>query len=924
MLRLKTAGKGKERFTMRENYIFPFLWMRGEEERILRNEMEKIDESGIGAVCLEARPHPDFAGDGWWHDVDIVLDEAKKRDMKVWILDDSHFPTGQANGRMSGHAKLCRRYIHTNFVDATGPVPAANADINLLASRQVTWMDLAKPVSKPLINETRLLSVSAAKIMDKDTLEGDLIDLTGFVENGVLTWDIPAGTWRIFVSCVGTDLGSRPDFINYIDRDSARVQIDEVYEKHYRKYASEFGKTIAGFFSDEPGFYNTDSFGPDNKIGLDMALPWGAEMEADFAADAGDGWKKDLPLLWNEACDGRQSRLRYLYMDHVSRLFKQNFSCQIGDWCRQHGVMYIGHVVEDSLGYMRLGCGAGHYFRAVAGQDMAGIDNIGCQIMPGNDASVRHTGFSDIEGSFYHFQLGKLGASAAAIDPKKQGRLMCETFGAYGWREGVRDMKWLTDYLISQGVNHFVPHAFSMAEYPDNDCPPHFYARGNNPEFPFFGELMRYMNRLCSLFSGGMGMPSVGVLFEADSDWAGDAMTGEKTARVLLEHQTDFIYLPADVFKTPENFDMQMKGSRLVINGRQLQALVIGEAEYIPADALHFLKEHPEFPAFFVNRLPEKICGGPAGETMPDLTSYPVVRLEKIADALKETGIADTVSFPVTDKNLRFYHYRKDGHDNFFFMNASLSETVDLDVHMPAGKMYSSYDAFSGRWTRLTAEEGILHLKLEPYMSAVVSDSCSDAAEPGRTEAGDSKKSDALCSDAAAPGQKASGCTEKSDLLCSAFAAPGQTVQKTGYLPLTEWQVTLHETGQKQSEDLTGEFAGGLRPVSSVRPDFSGQIDYRTTINLKEAENRMFFRAEYVFECMEVTVNGVNAGMRIAPPYTLELTGLLRKGENEIIVKAATTALRNANTHPGIFGKERTVIEPTGMFGKTGIAVFDA
>lgn len=75
---------------------------------------------------------------------------------------------------------------------------------------------------------------------------------------------------------------------------------------------------------------------------------------------------------------------------------------------------------------------------------------------------------------------------------------------------------------------------------------------------------------------------------------------------------------------------------------------------------------------------------------------------------------------------------------------------------------------------------------------------------------------------------------------------------------------------------------------------------------------------------MEVTVNGVNAGMRIAPPYTLELTGLLREGENEIIVKAATTPLRNANTHPGIFGKERTVIEPTGMFGKTGIVFLDA
>ena len=65
------------------NYIFPFLWMRGEPEEILRTEIAKIDECGIKAVCLEARPHDDFCGSGWWCDFDIVLDEAKKRGMKI-------------------------------------------------------------------------------------------------------------------------------------------------------------------------------------------------------------------------------------------------------------------------------------------------------------------------------------------------------------------------------------------------------------------------------------------------------------------------------------------------------------------------------------------------------------------------------------------------------------------------------------------------------------------------------------------------------------------------------------------------------------------------------------------------------------------------------------------------------------------------
>ena len=81
-----------------DNYIFPFFWQHGESEDVLREYMKVIHESNIGAVCVEARPHPDFAGPRWWHDMDIILDEARKRNMKVWILDDAHFPTGYANG----------------------------------------------------------------------------------------------------------------------------------------------------------------------------------------------------------------------------------------------------------------------------------------------------------------------------------------------------------------------------------------------------------------------------------------------------------------------------------------------------------------------------------------------------------------------------------------------------------------------------------------------------------------------------------------------------------------------------------------------------------------------------------------------------------------------------------------------------------
>ena len=77
---------------------FPSSGSMANRNRCCVREMDRIRACGIKAVCIEARPHPDFAGAGWWHDLDIVMDEARTHGMRVWVLDDAHFPTGFANG----------------------------------------------------------------------------------------------------------------------------------------------------------------------------------------------------------------------------------------------------------------------------------------------------------------------------------------------------------------------------------------------------------------------------------------------------------------------------------------------------------------------------------------------------------------------------------------------------------------------------------------------------------------------------------------------------------------------------------------------------------------------------------------------------------------------------------------------------------
>ena len=95
---------------MNDNYIFPFLWMRGEPEEIIREEIARIAECGIRAVCVEARPHKDFCGPGWWHDMDIVLDEVKNSGyFRGEPASDAEYPEdAQTDDRFLGDRKSGR------------------------------------------------------------------------------------------------------------------------------------------------------------------------------------------------------------------------------------------------------------------------------------------------------------------------------------------------------------------------------------------------------------------------------------------------------------------------------------------------------------------------------------------------------------------------------------------------------------------------------------------------------------------------------------------------------------------------------------------------------------------------------------------------------------------------------------------------
>lgn len=835
-----------------DNYIFPFFWQHGEDEETLRDYMRVIEESNCYAVCVESRPHPDFCGEKWWQDMDIILDEAKKRKMKVWILDDSHFPTGYANGAaIHAPTHLRRQSVYSRCFSVEGKKSFSCNIEKVMKKLPKTFMgSVMEKINKNhqyKFDDQHVIGVSAIVSDQKEP-----VAVPYRISGKKLQADIPKNAKKIYVTFLTRNAGIHRSYINMLEAESCRILIDAVYEPHWEHYKGEFGKTIAGFFSDEPEIGNGVYFNTEIMVGHDFDFPWSNALETELKEKLGENWVNLLPLLWenDEADKNMTAYVRYIYMDTVTRLVETCFSKQIGTWCQDHGVKYIGHMIEDNNQHARLGASLGHYFRGLSGQHMAGIDNIGGQVLPQKEdapaeGQAKITGGRD--GEFYHYLLGKLGASAAAIDPKKQRNCMCEIFGNYGWSEGPRLEKYLADHFMVQGINHFVPHAFSAKKYPDPDCPPHFYAQGHNPGYRHFGRVIAYMNRICNLISDGSAAVDTAILYHGEAEWAGEAMLTQKPARILMEHQVDFHVLPVDVFAERERYQTVISKDGLCVNENHYHTLLIPYAEYITDELASAIKELKESgcKVLFLDKLPKGIADTKASFEERDS------QVCDLKDILKH--VHREVQIEPASYRIRSLHY-KGAEELYYFVNE------DDKVYKGVAKIPSTdhlylYNAWDNRVERAD------------YQSMDTDTKVKLSLKPGE----------------------------------SAIYISG-TCEKLQEKVLPKGTCMALETNWKRSSCRSIDYPNfqnekeipSFGDYGKENKKFSGFIAYETVLSKEMTADakKVILEITDAGEDVEVFVNGNSAGIQVLPPFYFDITELLKDDENTLRIEIATTLER--------------------------------
>ncbi|MCL4202910.1 MAG: hypothetical protein KJ000_10455 [Pirellulaceae bacterium] len=511
----------------------PLFWLHGdanETKQRLESYLEKVAEGGNGCFTAESRPHSDWLGPRWYEDLDICLQQAKRLDLKMWIFDERWWPSQSIGGTVP--PRYAAKTLVAEAVDVTGPSRFEGEGYG----------------------GERYIATVAGRLNTAGQIEGEsLLDLVPFIKAGKLAWQTPAGNWRVikFTHEQAPGLGQsggKELSVDGASRDCTDWFIQQVYQPHYDRFQEGFGKTIPGFFYDEP----------------ETKGDWGTELNV-VLEEWGVDWKRAYVAYKFKLAGDDDVAARYQYMEALAEAWGRVMYGGMSRWCREHDVQSIGHFMEHGYLYLRPDFCAGDMMRLQKYSDMGGIDLVCQQMYPGQRPH-----------SIY--QTPKLGSSISHVYGKKDDVAMCEIFGGYNQVLTYPEMKWLTDQHQVRGINFMIPHSFNPKAPNDRDYPPYFYNDGREPRWPLYRVWADYTSRLSLWLTGGHHVCPVAILFSGNARRVGKYVTPEDMTSVLQDARYDCDWLPFEAFER----DAAVDGSDIQLLQERYQVLIVPPTDVIP------------------------------------------------------------------------------------------------------------------------------------------------------------------------------------------------------------------------------------------------------------------------------------------------------------------------------------------------------
>lgn len=469
----------------REYTPIPFWFLNGDlRHQEIRRQLKDFADHGVYGVVLHPRMGVSrrigYLSPAFFSYLRTAIETAREMGMRVVLYDEGMYPSGSAGGL----------------------IVKARPD---LASRGIAL------TAHPLPGDTVLCET----------------------EKGALVERFSGGTLRGIH--YGEDDGEKnaPRSADILNPEAVELFVNLTHEAYYREFRADFGRTILGFFTDEPSILGRNT--------RDLQ-PWTKGFDRVFT-EAGGRLNGLIGLFTGEE-NPDTDLYRRLIQQREGAVYYQRLS----QWCESHGIALMGHPHQsDDIEPQR-------YFH-----------------IPGQDLVFRWVSPETGGVNGMDSVMAKCGADMAYLMGRKRNSNEC--FGACNrggnpWHFTGADMKWFIDYLAVRGVNLFIPHAFyyslrgkRSAERPPDVGP-------GNIWWPHYHVWAEYMARLSCLMAEGEAQAEIAVLCR------NRALRWEEV-KPLFESQRSFRYLPESVWP-----DCREENGALLCRGQRYQAIMPIENEF--------------------------------------------------------------------------------------------------------------------------------------------------------------------------------------------------------------------------------------------------------------------------------------------------------------------------------------------------------
>lgn len=507
------------------------------------------------------------------------------------------------------------------------------------------------------------------------------------------------------------------------------------------------------------------------------------------------------------------------------------------------------------------------------------LENYGHWGFPGE--FLQYGGQSDeIGGEFWSFgDLGNIENRAASSCGHIYGkqRISAESFTSGGRPFNCYPamMKQRGDRFFSEGINSTLLH-LCISQPSDERVPgvnAWFSSEFNrlNTWYPHMDLFTSYLKRTNYMLQQGLNIADVAYFIGEDAP----KMTG--TTQPALPKGYQFDYINAEVIER----DLYVKDGLLTLpHGTQYRMLVLPELKTMRPELLEKIASLLNEGAVILGPAPERSPSGKDYEKADQQVKALADSLWKgldgkqtqavqrgkgwllhgmsMQEALEKIGCVPDCQIPETSPVL-YAHRQAEGKDIYFLSNQSDQEIEVTPEFRIKGKQPEWWDATTGKIRRLPAfqftESGTqVPLRLAPFESAFIV-----FRQTGKASA------------------------EGIDANCPR--------PETWMVLDKDWNVTFKDSirGPKQTQSFDQLIDISTHPNESIRY-YSGTLVYDKQITIDQLPaGNIYLNLQDVGVTAKVTVNGQYVGGVWTPPYRLDISEWLHKGENQISVEVTTT-----------------------------------